>query len=70
MDPGPEQARARPFPEGLPTQEGEDMSREAHLETIRSLLDSGSYDVPAMAVAERMLDRAAAARPGQRDQEL
>ena len=58
MDRRSEETRARPFAEGLPGENGGHLSREAHLEAIRSLLDSGSYVVPAMAVAERMLDRA------------
>jgi hypothetical protein len=62
MDLRSEQTRACPFAEGLPKEEGGRRSREAHLEAIRSLLDSGCYDVPAMAIAERILDRTAAAR--------
>jgi hypothetical protein len=62
MDLRSEQARACPFAEGLPREDGGRQSREAHLETIRGLLDSGSYEIPAMEVAERMLDRAAAGR--------
>jgi hypothetical protein len=61
MDVGPEQA-ARPFVEGPPREHRGRPSREDHLEAIRGLLDSGGYDVPAMAIAERMLARAAANR--------
>jgi hypothetical protein len=66
MDLRSEQTRACPFAEGLPREDGGRRSREAHLEAIRILLDSGCYDVPAMAIAERMLDRAAASAPGRK----
>ena len=62
MDLRSEEARACPSAEGLPIEDGGRQSREAHLATIRGLLDSGSYEIPAMEVAERILDRAAAGR--------
>ena len=66
MDQRSEQTRACPFAEGLPREDGVSLSREAHLEAIRSLLDSGSYEIPAMAIAERMLHRTAAGPQGRK----
>jgi hypothetical protein len=50
--------------ERLAPEDGLGRYRRARLETIRSLLNSGAYDIPAMAVAERIIARTTAAPPG------
>ena len=66
MDRRPEEERTCPLKKGSPTGEAGRASREARLEAIRTLVDSGVYDVPAMAVAERMLNRVTPERQGRR----
>ena len=53
--------------ERLAPEEGLGRYRRARLETIRNLLDSGAYDIPAMDVAERILARTVPGPPAHKE---
>ncbi|MCL5735471.1 MAG: flagellar biosynthesis anti-sigma factor FlgM [Actinobacteria bacterium] len=58
MDVAPDQAQGGPPTEGVSSMPGGHNAHENRLARIRNLLDSGNYEVPAIAIAERMLDSA------------
>ena len=51
----PENADRIPLPDGPVLEEKQARSQAARVESIRGLVNSGDYEVPALAVAERML---------------